>query len=833
VPINGRDPADRHDRDPAHHDEAPPDRRAASGWPGALAGVSARFVAFDRDLIVVGTAGDWPTKAPGPGAAPAEPIGRRLEDVLSGFQGRCAANCRRALAGERSVAETTSEDGAQVYEIEFAPARDDEGGVAGGVAVVRDVTGARRAREELAASEHHFRGLVEEAIDVQIRMAPGGRLVYVSAASEAVLGYRPGELVGRDVHELMHPEDAALTEDRRRARRAAGGVLVQEARVRHADGSWRWIEFTVRAQAGRNAEAESEIHLSARDITERRANEDRRRQWMQTFTSTRRGISIIDPQSGLVQSVNPAFLAMHGGDETDYLGRPPTSFLMATDRDDFAETCAQAERVGFVERETEQIRADGARFPVRQEILASTGSDGRLLSYIVWYEDLTTQRTTELARRQATELFEASFAYAPSGVALTGFDGRMIRVNAALCELLGRPEAELIGSTTEPFTHPDDRASSAEMYADLRDQPGPRVGEKRYLRADGEIVWAIIRAAAVHDADGQPSHIVAHVQDITALKQAEVSRAQAMKLFETAFDDAPIGLALVSLEGHWLKVNAALCELLGYSEVELLSRSFHEITHPDDLDADLRQVQRLVAGEIDRYSMPKRYFTKLGPEVWANLSVSLVRDGDGRPAHFISQIEDISDRKHLEATLQHLADHDHLTKVWNRRAFELHLRRQISQCHRHALQAALLIVDLDGFKRINDTYGHAAGDALLVAVAGSLRSRLRDADCIARLGGDEFAIILPNTSAEAAARVATAVAEQIGRTRIPVDDIGVGVAATAGVTASVGVTPLDATVASEHDALAAADRAMYAHKLSKQTGEQTEDGDPGRPAPTL
>jgi len=303
---------------------------------------------------------------------------------------------------------------------------------------------------------------------------------------------------------------------------------------------------------------------------------------------------------------------------------------------------------------------------------------------------------------------------------------------------------------------------------------------------------------------------VATVRDITALKQAEHTQTRATELFETAFADAPIGLALVGLDGRFMRVNDALCELLRYSESELLSASFQEITHPDDLDDDVHQLQRLIAGEIERVAMSKRYLTKDGDEVWSNLSVSLVRDDQGRPAHFVSQIEDISERKRLEIALQHLADHDHLTELWNRRAFEQHLTRQIAQCRRHATPAALLIVDLDDFKAVNDTHGHAAGDALLLCVARALRARLRGEDCVARIGGDEFAVILPDATPGQAAHVARVLTEEIGRTRIRIDELDVG------VTASVGVTCLGQDAPSQPEAMAAADRAMYADKLTRK-----------------
>src|SRR5216684_6468175 len=126
-------------------------------------------------------------------------------------------------------------------------------------------------------------------------------------------------------------------------------------------------------------------------------------------------------------------------------------------------------------------------------------------------------------------------------------------------------------------------------------------------------------------------------------------------LFQNAFEFAAIGMALVSPEGKWLRVNRSVCEITGYSEAELLARTFQDITHPDDLDLDLANVRKMLAGEIKTYQMEKRYFHKDGSIVWVLLSVSLVRDDDAQPRFFISQIQDITGRKKSERQLSEAA----------------------------------------------------------------------------------------------------------------------------------------------------------------------------------
>jgi diguanylate cyclase (GGDEF)-like protein/PAS domain S-box-containing protein len=276
--------------------------------------------------------------------------------------------------------------------------------------------------------------------------------------------------------------------------------------------------------------------------------------------------------------------------------------------------------------------------------------------------------------------------------------------------------------------------------------------------------------------------------------------------FRSAFDNAPIGMALVGLEGQWLDVNQALCDLVGYSQDELLARTFQDLTHPDDLDADLALVEDVLAGRRATYQMHKRYLHADGRVIWIQLSVSVATDEDGRPLHFISQIQDCTEQRELEQRLRHQAEHDPLTGLANRRRFEVELERQIERCSRHPESAALAVIDLDGFKAVNDSHGHAAGDKLLTVVAGALRRRVRSTDVAARIGGDEFAVILIGVDEPAAATAAAALA-----TAIAEHSLATGL----GTTASVGVAMIEPG-SSADELFARADREMYAAKRGER-----------------
>ncbi|HWT30169.1 MAG TPA: EAL domain-containing protein [Propylenella sp.] len=292
-------------------------------------------------------------------------------------------------------------------------------------------------------------------------------------------------------------------------------------------------------------------------------------------------------------------------------------------------------------------------------------------------------------------------------------------------------------------------------------------------------------------------------------------------LFRTAFSYAPIGMALADAAGRVVIANDALCRLTGRTADELGMRTVAEIVLPEDrheLDGD--RARRLSNGEVASYEATVRLRRADGGVVWVAMTAS--RDGPPEPATYIYQFQDISERRQLEVRLQYLVDHDLLTGVFNRRRFDQELARQIERQQRFGELAAVLMMDLDGFKGVNDQYGHAVGDELLRGLAATLRQRTRETDVLARLGGDEFVLLLPGADRASAEVVA---AELVTLVREHVSALG---SDRARVTASVGVvtlfdTPVDGGI------VALADAAMYAAK--EAGGDRYVVLDPADPRP--
>jgi diguanylate cyclase (GGDEF)-like protein len=232
---------------------------------------------------------------------------------------------------------------------------------------------------------------------------------------------------------------------------------------------------------------------------------------------------------------------------------------------------------------------------------------------------------------------------------------------------------------------------------------------------------------------------------------------------------------------------------------------FQSLTHPDDLAESLELMRQLLEDEIASYGLEKRLIHADHEVSWVMLNASLVRDDSGAPLYCIQQLQDIEERKRFEGQLAHLADHDPLTGLFNRRRFGREVSRQISYAQRYGGGGAVLIIDIDNFKQINDTLGHNAGDEVMMEVAHLLRERLRDTDMLARLGGDEFGVLLPNSDADHAQVLARALLEAVRG-----ENIAAGGERPTRLTTSIGMAFFGAGAkTTPEDLLIDADVAMY------------------------
>ena len=337
----------------------------------------------------------------------------------------------------------------------------------------------------------------------------------------------------------------------------------------------------------------------------------------------------------------------------------------------------RALRTGEVQRDVTMgvRRADGALVWVTADAVPLHGPDGATCGVVTALVEVTAEHEAAVELRRSQEAFRLLAEQSGDVVARMDMENRYVYVSPACERVYGwRPE-EMIGRSAFDFIHPDDVAARQRLRLELLDGREAAASEFRVRAPDGG--WVPVRGtmALLRSSDGAPEALLSTARDMRPRRAADEALRRATEQFTSAFAHAPIGMALVGVDGRFLRVNRALCDLVGYAEDDLLTLTFQDITLAEDLDSDLALFDEVMDGARTSYTIEKRYVRADGRLIWALLAVSLVSDAEGAPVHLIAQVQDISERHELELRLREQAEHDHLTGLYNRRRFHEELRR--------------------------------------------------------------------------------------------------------------------------------------------------------------
>ncbi len=397
----------------------------------------------------------------------------------------------------------------------------------------------------------------------------------------------------------------------------------------------------------------------------------------------------------------------------------------------------------------------------------------------------------------------ALLAALPEGVVLQDVDGTVLLANTLACELLeiSTPDAPLLpsGVVSAESVIPVPRQSAPTTTDTPMSQLAAvtsaalRTGEAQTdvtvpITSAGRARVLRVTANPLLGDDGQPQAVVSSVTDVTDRLATIASQTQAdlhrgADMFRQTMQYSPIGVAITALNGRFLRVNRTLCRMFGYRSDELQERTLYQLMHPADLEEASIRIGSLIRGDIGVVALERRFVGQAEMPLWGGLSITLIRDSQSRPLHFVVQIQDISEVHRAQEMLTHMTLHDSLTGLANRTLVIDRIQKALDRSRRSGRKVAVLQCDIDHFKVINDSAGHEFGDTVLIEIGRRVNRALRAGDTAGRFGGDEFVVVCdeiadPREAVIVAERLQHSVSTALqigGRTLTPTISVGIAI----------------------------------------------------------
>lgn len=659
--------------------------------------------------------------------------------------------------------------------------------------VGRDVTEEVEKSMQLAELAEENRALVENSLDLIALLDPQGRFLRLNAAVFDILGYQADELLGKPYAELVHPEDlqqiqsidAGLRTGKNTTRDLESRWIRNDGRVIYMSVSVRWSEHS------------QLMYATARDVTERH----RVREALQKSK---------DEQDSMLESIGDAFFAVDDKWRIMYANRKAATFVGTTPEEaigrnllDVAPELLSSPALPHYQKAMEARERTffetyweptGAWLEVR----VYPSEDG--LS--VYFHDISAKREVENALRRSEQRFKNLFEHAGDSILIADSSMRIRDANKRACEELGYTEQELLQLSVSDIDAKVDYPAST--LANLR------AGQSQLFpitkkRKNGATFPAEVRIS-LFEEDGE-EFFQAIIRDVTEREQSQQKIRESEQRFREVIEMTPAGYVLADGDGHIADVNHALCCISGYRKEELVNQPLAKLF----AFCPWEGVAFIQGGPTATHGMEAVVRHKNGEDIHVLFNGSIKRDADGFAQCLTGLMTDITARKQAERQLELLATHDTLTGLPNRALLHDRMQQMLESGPRRS-SIAVMFIDLDRFKEVNDSLGHEPGDMLLCEVARRLQNALRPGDIIARLGGDEFVVAADCSSGKASASsIAAKLLSALGR---PINIGGHAVV----IGASIGISMFPEDGQTKERLFQAADTAMYQAKDAGRNG---------------
>ncbi|MCH8179858.1 MAG: EAL domain-containing protein [Proteobacteria bacterium] len=666
----------------------------------------------------------------------------------------------------------------------------------------------------------HLRNILNTIPDlVWIKDADGVYLA-CNTSFERFFGAPQAQIVGRTDHDFVPKEQADFFREKDREAMAADAPRVNEEWVTFASDGHRALLETIKAPM-RDAEGRLVGVVGvARDITERKRIEEALHDSEQNY----RELSECAPIGIFQRKLSGEYTYCNAyqvqqfecASREEFLALYNPAHLRWADPEALAEFNARLEREGVVRGFPTSVRLHNSKTKWFS-LYATLDRPQMLVNGFAL--DITEQKQAEEALKTSEENYRNIINRAMEGFYQVSPQGRSLLANPTMVAMLGYDSSEQMGrELTDMGRQLWVRQEERERYARILDEHGEVRGfETELRRRDGRRIWVSLNARNVRDAHGQPQYFEGFLLDITERKLAEDALRASEENYRNIFNRSMEGFHRIAMDGTPLLVNARLLQIMGYDSFEQLVSELRETGRSVWVNPQERQryhAALLRDGEVHGFEALHR--RRDGQEIWVMLNSVLVRDEHGQPLYREGFTLDITTRKQSEDALERAANIDSLSGLHNRHALDRCLPEALAKAQAQGLECSLLFLDLDHFKRINDSLGHSAGDQLLVMAAQRLQALVGPNDFLARFGGDEFVILQPDQAPGTGATHALKLAHSIIADFAEAFHLGQNTASPFSlfVTPSIGIA-LSASDGLDAETLVKnADIAMYAAKAA-------------------
>ncbi len=668
-----------------------------------------------------------------------------------------------------------------------------------------DITGEQDSKRSLKIAAAQLRRTLSKSSDVVLITDAKLMVTFANDNARNVLDADGSDLVGRALHSFIRTQDRrsfmkTMEQFTHKNRNEASLPEMYLSDANKTPVAARIVRLTEPGQSGYIA-IFSFVEHDLQALADAKISQAR---FSQVFHGSPDAILLLHASDTTVLDFNEGFSRLLGYSREEAIGQSEIELRFwanPSERDMVIERVRLEREV--IDYETTLRTRDGVI--VHVEISLRYVQIDNQLCMLCIGRDITKRISAEAALIESEEKFETIFSQSPDGIViLRESDGIITDLNQAMLGRCGYLREEMIDKSIFQLNNFIDR-EEWQASTDLMHAEGMLVNHAITLRSkEGKELPSLISATVV-ELSGE-AFIMVIAKDISKQRATEERLRHSEARFRGIFENAPIGIMLIDMEGRIFQANHTAATLLAYEEKSLQGIQLSRLVSSEDRQNLKESLSALIVKQDRTHRSERCMISQNGLEIWTNFHVVLQQSEAGEALYYIVQIADISDIKQSQQRMEQMAFYDTLTNLANRRLFHERLQKTIEHCVRTNRESALLYLDLDNFKRVNDTLGHQVGDHLLREVAARLKKCVREEDTVGRPGGDEFTILLAEISSPSDAGV---VAQKIlNHLREPITVSGHPLI----VTTSIGITVLPGDSLDPNELMRNADLAMYKAK---------------------